>query len=65
VVSGTSQPRFGNELHRRVPKGSPDGTPCCCFESVSAKGGIYVTNTTSSYRNYIAPGFGVDWSPTR
>lgn len=51
-----------------VPKGSPDGSRILlwriCFDNgVASMPGIYVTNTTGSYRTFIAAGFGPDWNP--
>ena len=50
-----------------VPKGSPDGKQILlfriCFDQGPPKGGIYLTDTTGSYRTFIAQGFGADWNP--
>jgi hypothetical protein len=50
-----------------VPKGSPDGEHVLlfrlCFDTPMPKGGIYLTDTTGSYRTFIAEGFGADWAP--
>jgi len=52
-----------------VPKGSPDGGHVLlfrmCFDSPMPKGGIYLTDTTGSYRTFITEGFGPDWAPRR
>jgi Tol biopolymer transport system component len=49
-----------------VPKGSPDGTLVllfrACFGAAPANG-IFVTDTSGSYRTKIADGFGPDWNP--
>jgi Tol biopolymer transport system component len=50
-----------------VPKGSPDGKQILlyriCFDTGSPKGGVYLTDTTGSYRTFITQGFGPDWNP--
>jgi len=50
-----------------VPKASPDGERVLlfriCFDSPTSQGGIYVTDTTGSYRSFVAEGFGPDWAP--
>ena len=50
-----------------VPKASPDGRQVLlyriCFDSGSPKGGIYLTDTTGSYRTFVTQGFGADWNP--
>jgi len=50
-----------------VPKGSPDGKHILvyrmCFDSPTAKPGIYLTDTAGSYRTFITQGFGADWAP--
>lgn len=51
-----------------VPKGSPDGTRVLlfrtCFDGdAAARAGIYVTDTSGSYRTFVTPGFGPDWNP--
>ena len=50
-----------------VPKGSPDGKQVLlyriCFDTGSPKGGIYLTDTASSYRTFVTQGFGPDWNP--
>jgi Tol biopolymer transport system component len=52
-----------------VPKGSPDGERVLlfriCFDRPVPKGGIYMTDTTGSYRTFITAGFGPDWAPRR
>jgi Tol biopolymer transport system component len=52
-----------------VPKGSPDGEYVLlfriCFDISPPKGGIFITNTTGSYRTFITEGFGPDWAPGR
>jgi Tol biopolymer transport system component len=51
-----------------VPKGSPDGRRVLlgrgCFHTGRLISGIYVTDTSGSYRTYIIDGFGPDWNPT-
>jgi Tol biopolymer transport system component len=51
-----------------VPKGSPDGQHILlyriCFDNGAAsEPGIYLTDTTGSYRTFVAQGFGPDWNP--
>ncbi len=51
-----------------VPKGSPDGRQIvlfrACFDSGPASfPGIYVTDSTGSYRRFVVSGFGPDWNP--
>jgi Tol biopolymer transport system component len=50
-----------------VPKGSPDGTRIllyrACFDTGTVVRGIYVTDTSGSYRTFVTPGFGPDWNP--
>lgn len=50
-----------------VPKGAPDDKHILlfriCFDTGSPKGGIYLTDTTGSYRTFITQGFGPDWNP--
>ena len=51
-----------------VPKGSPDGQHILlfriCFDNGEAsEAGIYLTDTTGSYRRFVAGGFGPDWNP--
>jgi Tol biopolymer transport system component len=50
-----------------VPKGSPDGELVLlfrlCFDTPTPTGGIYLTDTAGSYRQFITEGFGADWSP--
>jgi len=51
-----------------VPKGSPDGQHILlyriCFDNgVASKPGIYLTDTTGSYRTFVVGGFGPDWNP--
>ena len=50
-----------------VPKGSPDGKRVllfrACFDRGMPKAGIYVTDTSGSYRTFITKGFGPDWNP--
>jgi Tol biopolymer transport system component len=50
-----------------VPKGSPDGKQILlyriCFDTGTPEGGIYLTDTTGSYRTFITLGFGPDWNP--
>jgi len=50
-----------------VPKGSPDGKHVLlyriCFDTGSPVGGIYLTDTSGSYRTFITHGFGADWNP--
>ncbi len=36
-----------------------------CFDACSPNGGIYLTDTASSYRRFFTQGFGPDWNPTR
>lgn len=49
-----------------VPKGSPDGTRVplfrACFGAAPVNG-IFVTDTSGSYRTKVANGFGPDWNP--
>lgn len=47
-----------------VPKGSPDGTRILLFRACAReRAGVTVTDTTGSYRTWIADGFGPDWNP--
>jgi Tol biopolymer transport system component len=50
-----------------MPRGSPDGTHVLLFRLCFAYGmpppGIYVTDTTGSYRAFVTAGFGPDWNP--
>jgi Tol biopolymer transport system component len=50
-----------------VPKGSPDGKRVLlfrlCFDTGRPVYGIYVTDTSGSYRTKITDGFGPDWNP--
>jgi hypothetical protein len=51
-----------------VPKGSPDGRSVALFRMCydhgpSSQAGIYVTDPTGSYRQYVTSGFGPDWNP--
>jgi Tol biopolymer transport system component len=50
-----------------VPKGSPDGKHVLlfrvCFDTGVPKAGIYLTDTSGSYRTFVAEGFGPDWNP--
>jgi len=51
-----------------VPKGSPDGTQVLLFRACfdhgpAAQPGVYVTDTTGSYRQFVVTGFGPDWNP--
>lgn len=50
-----------------VPKASPDGTRILlwrgCFDTGTPVLGIYVTDTTGSYRTLVTEGFGPDWNP--
>lgn len=50
-----------------VPKGAPDGKQILlfrfCFDTGTPQGGIYLTDTTGSYRTFITLGFGPDWNP--
>jgi Tol biopolymer transport system component len=51
-----------------VPKGSADGRSIAlfraCFDGGPASApGIYVTDTTGSYRSFVVSGFGPDWNP--
>jgi Tol biopolymer transport system component len=51
-----------------VPKGSPNGLQIllfrACFDNGAASTpGIYVTDTTGSYRRFVVSGFGPDWNP--
>jgi dipeptidyl aminopeptidase/acylaminoacyl peptidase len=49
-----------------VPKGSPDGTRVLLFRACFGAGavnGVFVTDTSDSYRTKIADGFGPDWNP--
>jgi Tol biopolymer transport system component len=52
-----------------VPKGSRDGTRIlvfrACFDQPNFRNGIYLTDSSGSYRRFIADGFGPDWNPTR
>ena len=49
-----------------VPKGSPDGSRIllyrACFDAVP-ESGIFITDTSGSYRTKITDGFGADWNP--
>jgi Tol biopolymer transport system component len=51
-----------------VPKGSADGRLIALFRACYDDGpastpGIYVTDTTGSYRSFVVSGFGPDWNP--
>lgn len=49
-----------------LPKGSPDGKRLLVYRACygpSAVNGIFVTDTTGSYRTQVAEGFGADWNP--
>jgi Tol biopolymer transport system component len=51
-----------------VPKGSPDGRLIAlfraCFDGGAASTpGVYVTDTSGSYRSFVVSGFGPDWNP--
>ena len=50
-----------------APKGSPDGKRILlvrvCFDTGKPVGGIYVTDTTGSYRTLVTQGSGPDWNP--
>jgi Tol biopolymer transport system component len=51
-----------------VPKASPDGERVAlfraCFDDGAASTpGVYVTDTTGSYRSFVVSGFGPDWNP--
>jgi len=47
-----------------VPKGSPDGKYILLFRVCSGETpGVYLTDTTGTYRTRIADGFGPDWNP--
>jgi Tol biopolymer transport system component len=51
-----------------VPKGSPNGQRIlmfrACFDNGAASTpGIYVTDTSGSYRTFVVSGFGPDWNP--
>jgi Tol biopolymer transport system component len=51
-----------------VPKGSPDGQRVALFrmcydDGAASTPGIYVTDTTGSYRQFVESGFGPDWNP--
>lgn len=50
-----------------VPKGSPDGRNIllfrACFDTGVPVVGIYLTDTTGSYRTFVTYGFGPDWNP--
>ena len=51
-----------------VPKGSPDGTQVLLFRACfdhgpAAQPGVYVTDTSGSYRRFVVTGFGPDWNP--
>jgi hypothetical protein len=47
-----------------VPKASPDGTRIVLFRACAGEPmGITLTDTTGSYRTWIADGFGADWNP--
>jgi Tol biopolymer transport system component len=52
-----------------VPKGSPDGQHVLlfrvCFDTPTPKPGIYLTDTSGSYRTFITNGFGADWDPSQ
>lgn len=46
-----------------VPKGSPDGTRILLFRACAGeRAGVTVTDTTGSYRTWVADGFGPDWN---
>lgn len=46
-----------------VPKGSPDSTRILLFRACAGeRAGVTVTDTTGSYRTWIADGFGPDWN---
>ncbi len=47
-----------------VPKGSPDGTRILLFRGcVGERFGVTLTDTSGSYRTWVADGFGPDWNP--
>jgi Tol biopolymer transport system component len=51
-----------------VPKGSPDGRlvalfRACFDEGAASAPGVYVTDTSGSYRRFVVSGFGPDWNP--
>ncbi len=50
-----------------VPRGSADGKHVLlfrlCFDTGSPIGGIYLTDTSGSYRTWVTPGFAPDWNP--
>lgn len=50
-----------------VPKGSPDGTRVLlfrlCFDRPGFRGGVYLADTSGSYRTFVVAGFGPDWNP--
>lgn len=51
-----------------VPKGSPAGRlialfRACFDDGAASTPGVYVTNTTGSYRSFVVSGFGPDWNP--
>ncbi|MDP3908903.1 MAG: hypothetical protein Q8Q14_00790 [Gemmatimonadales bacterium] len=47
-----------------VPKGSPDGARILLFRAcASERFGVPVTDTSGSYRTWVADGFGPDWNP--
>jgi Tol biopolymer transport system component len=50
-----------------VPRGSPDGKHILlvrgCFDTGRPVFGVYLTDTTGSFRTFITKGFGPDWNP--
>jgi hypothetical protein len=49
-----------------VPKGLPDGTRILLFRAcfgANPVNGVFVTDTSDSYRTKITDGFGPDWNP--
>lgn len=49
-----------------VPKASPDGRHVLLFRACfgpAPVNGIFVTDSSGSYRTKIADGFGPDWNP--
>jgi hypothetical protein len=34
-----------------------------CFDRPGFRGGVYLTDTSGSYRTFVVAGFGPDWNP--
>ncbi len=71
-LSLTSEPACVEGVPKGSPQGSFQGSPDsqrillfrACFDDGAASApGIYVTDTTGSYRSFVVSGFGPDWNP--